>query len=411
MSEVLELRYALDTFYVLICGALVLWMAAGFAMLESGLVRSKNTVEILCKNVGLFCIACVMYYFVGYSTMYAGDGAVGAWFPGFHFFVSNAENGISNLGEAPFANMADFFFQIVFVATAMSVVSGAVAERMRLWAFFAFAVVMCGFIYPIQGYWKWGGGILDQIGFVDFAGSGVVHLCGAMAAVSGVLILGARQGKYGKDGQIFAIPGANLASATLGTMILWFGWLGFNGGSQLMVSSLEDANVVARVFVNTTLAGASGGLLAMITAQLLLKKLDLTMLLNGILGGLVSITAAPDTPVLWLAIIIGAVGGILVVFAVLFLDRVRLDDPVGAISVHGVCGFWGLLAVPLSQSEASFLVQLGGALLIMVYVFTLSFIVWKLIDKALGLRVSAQEEYDGMDRHECGMHAYPEFVK
>lgn len=413
MSDISEVKYALDTFYVLISGALVLWMAAGFAMLESGLVRSKNTVEILCKNVGLFCIACLMYYLCGYAIMYPGAQAASPYFPGLHAFVGETDHSAAQLaaGEVSYAHLADFFFQIVFVATAMSVVSGAVAERMKLWAFFAFAVVMCGLLYPIQGYWKWGGGFLNQKGFVDFAGSGVVHLAGASAALAGVLLLGARSGKYGKGGQIYAIPGANLPLATLGTMILWLGWLGFNGGSQLAVSSLDNANAVARVFANTTLAAAAGGLTAMVAAQMILKKLDLTMLLNGILGGLVAITAAPDTPALWLALLVGGVGGVLVVLAVLGFDRLKIDDPVGAISVHGVCGIWGLMAVPFSQAEASFAVQGLGVLTIFAFIFTASLGIWFVLKATLGIRVDAQVEYDGIDRHECGMHAYPEFVQ
>lgn len=416
MNDILELRFALDTFYLLICGALVLWMAAGFTMLEAGLVRAKNTTEILTKNIGLFCIACAMYYLSGYAIMYPTDAA-GPYWPGLATLIpDNLASGEwlaqSERGETglAYANMADFFFQVVFVATAMSVVSGAVAERMKLWAFFAFAVVMCGLIYPIQGYWKWGGGFLDQAGFVDFAGSGIVHLCGASAALAGIIILGPRMGKYGKNGRINAIPGANLPLAALGTIILWFGWLGFNGGSELAISNIDEANTVALVFVNTTLAAAAGGIAAILTAQVILKKPDLTMLLNGILGGLVSITAAPDSPEPWLAIVIGIIGGVLVVLAVLAIDRIKLDDPVGALSVHGICGIWGLLAVPLSQADASFAVQLLGVGSIAGFVFLASLVCWLILKVTTGIRVAEQVEYDGLDLHECGMHAYPEFM-
>lgn len=414
-QDITELRYALDTFYLLVSGGLVLWMAAGFAMLESGMVRAKNTTEILTKNVGLFCIACLMYFLCGYNIMYPGDAASSAYFPGLHGLLSSADNtldGLIGAGEdaAVYSNLADFFFQVVFVATAMSIVSGAVAERMKLYSFFLFALVMCALIYPIQGYWKWGGGFLDQLGFVDFAGSGVVHLCGATAAFAGVLILGARKGKYGKDGLINAIPGANMPMVALGTLILWLGWLGFNGGSQLQVSTVSDANIVALVFVNTTLAAAAGGLLAMITAQILLKKTDLTMLCNGVLGGLVAITAAPDSPTPGLALFVGGIGGILVVLSVLAVDRLKIDDPVGAISVHGVCGIWGLIAVVFGNEEATLGAQLAGIVSIFVFVFIASLIVWYVIEKIIGLRVSEQVEYEGMDVHECGLNAYPEFL-
>lgn len=415
MNDIIELRYALDTFYLLMSGALVLWMAAGFAMLEGGLVRAKNTTEILTKNIGLFCIACLMYYLMGYNMMYPGDAAASPYFPGLHFLLGNGDNTIESLvaagdDAAAYSSMADFFFQVVFVATAMSVVSGAVAERMKLWSFFLFAIFMCGVIYPIQGYWKWGGGFLQEAGFVDFAGSGIVHLCGATAALAAVLVLGPRRGKYGKDGRINAIPGANMPMTALGTLILWLGWLGFNGGSQLAVSDVNNANVVALVFVNTTLAAAAGGLAAIATAQLILKKADLTMLCNGVLGGLVSITAAPDTPTPGLSLIIGAVGGVLVYFAVIGFDRLKIDDPVGALSVHGVCGIWGLIAVIFSQEEASLAHQLLGIGSIFAFVFISSLILWVIIKHTVGIRVDQQTEYEGVDGHECGVHAYPEFL-
>jgi Amt family ammonium transporter len=306
--------------------------------------------------------------------------------------------------------MADFFFQVVFVATAMSIVSGAVAERMKLWAFLLFAVVMTGFIYPMQGYWKWGGGFLDELGFLDFAGSGVVHLAGASAALAGVLLLGARKGKYGKDGSINAIPGANMPIATLGTFILWLGWFGFNGGSQLVISNIEDANAVAAVFVNTNMSAAGGTIFGLITARLLFGKADLTMALNGALAGLVAITAEPLTPSPLLATMIGAIGGVIVVFAIVTMDKLRVDDPVGAISVHGVVGMWGLMAVPITNSDASFAAQAIGLGTILGWVFVTSFIVWLILKLIMGIRVSEEEEYEGVDIGECGLEAYPEFV-
>jgi Amt family ammonium transporter len=306
--------------------------------------------------------------------------------------------------------MADFFFQVVFVATAMSIVSGAVAERMKLWAFLLFAVVMTGFIYPIQGYWKWGGGFLDELGFLDFAGSGIVHLAGASAALAGVLLLGARKGKYGRDGSINAIPGANMPIATLGTFILWLGWFGFNGGSQLVVSNVENANAVAAVFVNTNMAAAAGTTFGLITARLLFGKADLTMALNGALAGLVAITAEPLTPSPLLAAMIGAIGGVIVVFAIVTMDKLRIDDPVGAISVHGVVGMWGLMAVPITNDDATFAAQAIGLGTILGWVFVTSFVVWLIIRLIIGIRVSEEEEYEGVDIGECGLEAYPEFV-
>jgi Amt family ammonium transporter len=413
VEQILEVKYALDTFYLLMTGALVMWMAAGFAMLEAGLVRTKNTAEILTKNVSLFAVACIMYLLVGYNIMYPGE-ALNAYFPGIGFLIgedNTAEMVIAGGDDAPvYADMADFFFQVVFVATAMSIVSGAVAERMRLWAFLCFAVVLTGFIYPIQGYWKWGGGFLDQLGFLDFAGSGVVHLCGGTAALAGVLLLGPRLGKYGKNGSINPIPGANLPMATLGTFILWLGWFGFNGGSQLAVSNVENANAVAMVFVNTNTAAAGGLVAAMITARLLFGKADLTMVLNGALAGLVAITAEPLTPSPGLATIIGMVGGVLVVFSIITLDKLRIDDPVGAISVHGVCGMWGLLAVLLSNPDATFIAQLTGLAAIFVFVFVASLIIWTILKFTMGIRVSEEEELEGTDLGECGVEAYPEFT-
>jgi ammonium transporter, Amt family len=406
-----ELAYGLDTFYFLISGALVMWMAAGFTMLEAGLVRSKNTVEILTKNLGLYSIACLMYMLVGYQIMYGGsDSSV---LPGLGFLIG-AENSVADVvgggEEAPYyANLADFFFQVVFVATAMSIVSGAVAERMKLWSFLAFAVLMTGFIYPIQGFWSWGGGFLDAAGYSDYAGSGIVHMAGAAAALAGVLVLGPRKGKYGPSGEVRPIPGANLPLATLGTFILWMGWFGFNGGSELKVSDVESANAVAMVFANTNLAAAAGVVAALLVSRTLFGKADLTMALNGALAGLVAITAAPATPSPLLAALIGALGGSLVVVSIVMLDKLRIDDPVGAISVHGVVGIFGVLAVLLSDPEATFFGQLVGIVSIFGFVFVTSLIAWSALKAVVGIRISAEEEDAGMDLAECGMEAYPEF--
>ena len=412
-TALIPVQYGLDTFYFVICGALVMWMAAGFAMLEAGLVRAKNTAEILTKNIVLYSLASIMYLLVGYYIMYSSPE--GGIFPSLGFLIGDehAVDLVAAGGEdAPYYSArADFFFQIVFAATCMSVVSGAVAERMKLWAFIAFAVVMTGFIYPVQGFWKWGGGFLDAAGFLDFAGSGIVHMAGAAAALAGVLLLGARKGKYGPNGQINAIPGANMPLATLGAFILWMGWFGFNGGSQLKMSTIEDANAVAQVFVNTNMGAAGGLIAALITARLLFGKSDLTMVLNGALAGLVAITAEPLTPSALQATLIGGVGGVLVVFSILGLDKLKLDDPVGAISVHGVAGMWGLLAVPLTNADATFGAQLLGLVSIFLWVFIASLIVWGIIKAVMGLRVSEEEEYEGVDVVECGLEAYPEFTR
>ncbi len=411
MEAITEVKYALDTFYFLVTGALVMWMAAGFAMLEAGLVRAKNTAEILTKNITLYAVACIMYMLVGYNIMY-GD-SVNSVIPGLSFLLgadNTLEEVLASNGETYYSNLSDFFFQVVFVATAMSIVSGAVAERMKLWAFLAFAVVMTGFIYPVQGFWKWGGGFLDGLGFLDFAGSGVVHLCGATAALAGVLLLGARKGKYGKNGEINAIPGSNLPLATLGTFILWLGWFGFNGGSELVVSNVAEANAVAMVFVNTNTAAAGGVVAALITARLLFGKADLTMALNGALAGLVAITAEPLAGSPLLSTIVGAIGGILVVFSIVTIDKMKIDDPVGAISVHGVVGIWGLLAVVVTNPEASLTAQLIGIATIFGWVFAASFVTWMVIKVVMGLRVSEEEEYEGVDISECGLEAYPEFT-
>jgi Amt family ammonium transporter len=411
--SIVELKYALDTFYVLVMGAFVMWMAAGFAMLEAGMVRAKNTAEILTKNISLYAIACIMYMLCGYNVMYPGDAAVSSFWPGISFMLgadNTTEAVLASEGKTYYSTMAKFFFQVVFVATAMSIVSGAVAERMKLWAFLVFAVVMTGFIYPLQGYWKWGGGFLDANGFLDFAGSGVVHLTGAAAALAGVLLLGARKGKYRKDGSINAIPGANLPLATLGTFILWLGWFGFNGGSELKVSGVGEANAVAMVFVNTNASAAGGVIAALLTSRLMFGKADLTMALNGALAGLVAVTAEPLTPTPGMATLIGIVGGVLVVFSILWLDRLKVDDPVGAISVHGVVGMWGLLAVCLTNGDATLMKQLMGLGTILVFVFTASALTWFVIKVTMGIRVTEEEEHQGVDISECGVDAYPEFA-
>jgi ammonium transporter, Amt family len=413
VEQILEISYALDTFYFLMSGVLVMWMAAGFTMLESGLVRAKNTAEILTKNVGLYSIACIMYMVCGYGIMY-GDGT--GIIPGLSM-LGAADNSVADVvagGEdAPYySDLSDFFFQVVFVATAMSIVSGAVAERMKLWAFLAFAVVLTSFIYPVQGYWSWGEGFLDELGYSDYAGSGIVHMAGASAALAGVILLGARKGKYGPRGQVNAIPGCNLPLATLGTFILWMGWFGFNGGSELKVSDVESANAVALVFTNTNLAAAAGLVAALILARAWFGKADLTMALNGALGGLVSITADPLSPTPLLAMVIGALGGLLVVGSIVLLDRkFRIDDPVGAISVHGTAGIWGVLAVLLSNEDATVFGQLAGLVVIFSWVFLVSLLVWFILKKTVGIRVTEQQEYEGVDLHECGLEAYPEFTK
>ena len=442
-NNIFHLQYAIDTFYFLVMGALVMWMAAGFSMLEAGLVRSKNTTEILTKNVVLFAIACTMYMVIGYDIMYDGgaflkdivlDDAKTAEGMVASVLAESAKNGF--LGDAVYSKASDFFFQVVFVATAMSIVSGAVAERMKLWSFMLFAVVMTAVIYPLEGSWTWGGKsvfgmfslgelfpVLDDAGkqlmeggekqwiaFTDFAGSGIVHMAGAAAALAGVLVLGARKGKYTKDGKVNAIPGANLPLATLGTFILWMGWFGFNGGSVLKLGDIANSNLVAMVFVNTNAAAAGGVIAALILARLLFGKADLTMALNGALAGLVAITAGPDTPSALGATIIGAIGGMIVVFSIVTLDKLKIDDPVGAISVHGVVGLWGVMAVPFTNPGTSFAAQFIGAATIFIWVFAASLATWFVIKMIMGVRVSEEEEYEGLDIGECGMEAYPEFV-
>jgi Amt family ammonium transporter len=381
-----------------------MFMAPGFAMLEAGMVQSKNTSEILTKNVALFAIASVMYLLIGYAIMYGGGG-----------MLIGSENTVDDVlasgGDVYYSARSDFFFQVVFVATAMSIISGAVAERMKLWSFLLFAVVMTGFIYPLQGSWSWGGGFLSDAGFIDFAGSGIVHMCGAAAALAGVLLLGPRSGKYGPNGEINPIPGSNMPLATLGMFILWFGWFGFNGGSELMLSNIDEANAVAQVFVNTNMAAAGGLIAALVLARAMFGKADLTMALNGALAGLVSITAEPLSGTNVESMLIGAVGGLIVVLSIVGLDKMRIDDPVGAISVHGTCGIWGLLAVLITNDDATLAGQLTGLGAILGFTFAAALVVWFIIKMVFGIRLSDEEQMMGADSAEIGIAAYPEFSK
>ena len=403
------MEFALNTFYLVLSGAFVMWMAAGFTMLEAGLVRSKNVSEIVTKNLGLYSIACVMYLACGFYLMYPGDDVINAYLPGMGTTWGISLAGLTANYDLGYSDAADFFFQVVFVATAMSIVSGAVAERMRLVPFFIFAVVMTGFIYPVQGYWKWGGGWLDAIGYTDFAGSGVVHLCGASAALAAVLILGARAGKYGSDGSVTVMRGSNIPIAALGAFILWLGWFGFNGGSQLAVHTVDNANAVAQVFLNTNAAAAGGVLGAIIISKILTGKMDVTMGINGAIAGLVAITAAPDTPSGGLATIIGLIGGVIVYFSVVFFDSVlKVDDPVGAISAHGTVGGWGIMATPLSGAGA-FGTQAIGAVSIFLWTFITAGATLLVIKAIMGLRPTMEDEMEGMDASEVGVSAYPEF--
>ncbi len=397
-----EMKYVLDTIWLLISGAFVMWMAAGFAMLEAGLVRSKNTTAILTKNITLYSVACIAFYLVGYNSMYGeGNALMGSGFA------------LSGTSSESHSLLSDFFFQVVFVATAASIVSGTLAERIRFWPFLAFTLVLTAFIYPIQGHWSWGGtalgGLMD--GFSDFAGSTIVHSVGGWAALAGAILLGARKGKYGPDGKVNAIPGSNLPLATLGTFILWLGWFGFNGGSQLALGSKGDADAISAVFANTNIAACAGAVVAMILTQLLYKKVDLTMVLNGALSGLVAITAGPDYPSMGLAMLIGGIGGALVVYAVPMFDKLKIDDPVGALSVHLVNGIWGTLAVGIFKPDASLGAQFMGILCVGAFVFGTSFVVWYALKLIMGLRVSEEEEFSGMDMPEFGLAAYPEFVQ
>ena len=413
-GDLAQLAYALDTFYFLLMGAFVMWMAAGFAMLEAGMVRAKNTTTILTKNVLLYSIASVMYLLIGYNLMYINDSWTGV-VPDVGFLIGDentADSVLAGGDDAPYYSArSDFYFQVVFVATGMSIISGAIAERMKLFTFLAFAVIFTGFIYPIQGSWSWGGGFLSEAGFSDFAGSGIVHMCGAAAALAGVIVLGARKGKYGPNGEINAIPGCNMPLATLGTFILWLGWFGFNGGSELMVSNVDEANAVAQVFLNTNMAAAGGAIAAAVLTKILYGKADLSMALNGALAGLVSITAEPLAPSAELATVIGIIGGFIVVFSIVALDKMKIDDPVGAISVHGVAGIWGLFAVLLSNSDATMGAQLLGIVSIFAFTFIVSLVIWLILKAVIGIRVSEEEEEAGVDASEMGMEAYPEFKR
>ncbi len=413
-----ETQYILNSFSFLMTGALVMWMAAGFAMLESGLVRTKNTASICLKNIALYSIAGLMYYLIGYSLMYVDvDGLIGSF--SLLYNPAPAERALINAAEATpalvetaveggYASMSDWFFQMVFVATAASIVSGTLAERIKVWPFLIFVVVLTGVIYPIQGAWSWGGGFLAELGFSDFAGSTVVHSVGGWAALTGAIILGARKGKYGPDGRVNPMPGANLPLATLGTFILWFGWFGFNGGSQLALGSALDAAAMAIVFVNTNLAAAGGVVAAMLAAQVLYKKVDLTFALNGALAGLVAITAGPDLQNHLLSIVIGGIGGVLVVISVPLLDKLRIVDVVGAIPVHLVAGIWGTLAVGIFGS-GDLMAQIIGIAAVGAFVSLASALVWFALKLTVGVRVSEEVEDLGLDKAELGMEAYPEF--
>ncbi|QKJ24366.1 ammonium transporter [Poseidonibacter lekithochrous] len=403
MENFADVKYILDGFLFIFSGVLVMWMAAGFAMLEAGLTRTKNNATVLTKNVALFAISCIMFYFVGYNAMY-GEGN--------SFIGSLAIFSGETAADAAYPAFSDFFFQVMFVATAASVISGSVAERMKLWPFLIFVVVLSSFIYPIQGHWTWGGTELGGLiaGFSDFAGSTIVHSVGGWAALAAVLILGARKGKYSKTGAVRPIPGSNLPLATLGTFILWMGWFGFNGGSQLAMGSKGDIEAIAMVVADTNMAAAAGALAAALLTQLIYRKVDLTMVLNGALAGLVSCTAGPDLGMV-VAFIEGIVGGALVVFAVPLWDKLKIDDPVGALSVHLVAGIWGTIAVGIFNPDVTVMAQLKGVVIIGAFVFVSSFIVWKILDLVVGIRVDEETEVNGLDIHETGLEAYPEFKR
>jgi ammonium transporter, Amt family len=399
-----ETAFIFNTLLFLLGGILVMWMAAGFAMLEAGMVRTKNVSMQLTKNVGLYSIAGLMYWVLGYSIMYVDVGSyIGTFWP-----YSWPEAGATNEGDYSVAS--DWFFQMVFVATAASIVSGTVAERVKLWPFFIFVVVLTGILYPITGAWTWGEGWLDEMGFSDFAGSTIVHSVGGWAALAGAIVIGARSGKYGADGSVHPIPGSNMALATLGVFILWLGWFGFNGASQLAMGTNADISDVSRIFANTNLAAAGGVVAALILTQLVYGKIDITMVLNGALAGLVSITAEPLTPGPFAAILIGAVGGAIVVFSVPLLDKLKIDDVVGAIPVHLLAGIWGTLVVPVTNGDASFGVQFIGIVAMGAFAFIASFIVWMILKVTIGVRVSPEEEMTGLDVAEIGVEAYPEFT-
>lgn len=402
MESFADVQYILTSFLMLFAGALVMWMAAGFAMLEAGLTRSKNNVVILMKNILLYSIACFMYFVIGYNLMYGGEGA----------FMGDIAFSLSGITYDDHSVMADFFFQVVFVATAASVISGVVAERMKIWPFLIFVVFLTGFIYPIQGHWSWGGSSLGGFmdGFSDFAGSTIVHSVGGWAALAGALLLGARKGKYDANGKIKPIPGSSLPLATLGTFILWLGWFGFNGGSVLAMGTKGDVDSIALVFADTNMAAAVGAVTAAILTQIMYKKVDLTMVLNGALGGLVAVTAGPDLG-MFAATIDGLVAAILIVIAVPMFDKLRLDDPVGALSVHLVNGIWGTIAVAIWNPEVTFMAQLKGIIAVGAFTFVTSLIVWYILKLTMGIRASEEEEQMGEDLYETGLEAYPEFTR
>ncbi len=408
-----QTAYIFTTLLFLMGGFLVFWMAAGFAMLEAGLVRSKNVTIQLTKNIALFSIAALMYWIVGYAIMYPGDAwIIPGWFGSFGVASLEPVGAGADMVDTGYASLgSDFFFQLMFCATTASIVSGTLAERIKLWPFLAFVVVLTGFIYPIEASWQWGGGWLSEAGFSDFAGSTLVHAAGGFAALAGAIVLGPRIGKFGKDGKVHPIPGSNLALATLGTFILWLGWFGFNGGSQLAMGTISDVTDVSRIFANTNTAAAGGAVAALVLTQLLYKKVDLTMVLNGALAGLVSITAEPLAPSLTEATVIGAIGGVIVVFTVPLLDKLKIDDVVGAIPVHLVAGLWGTFIVAWSNDGASYGTQILGFVSIGVFVFVVSFIVFHIIKAVIGLRAGEEEEINGLDMAEMGMEAYPEFSK
>ncbi len=408
-----EIKFAVDTFYAIMAGALVMWMAAGFTMLEAGLVQKKDVSEIVTKNLGLYSIACIMYLACGFILMYPGSSLIDGVIPGIgsSWGLSTALP-IEEIGMEygmDYSQQADFFFQVVFVATAMSIVSGAVAGRMKLLPFFLFAVILTGFIYPIQGYWNWGGGFLSSGGYSDYAGSGTVHLCGAAAALALVTVLGPRNGKYGMDGSVNAMPGSNIPIAALGAWILWLGWFGFNGGSELIISDEASAIAVSQVFMNTNMAAAGGVVAALLTSLFATGKMDVTMAINGAIAGLVAITAGPSAPTGGEAVIIGAIGGVIVYFSILFFEKsLKIDDPVGAISAHGIVGIYGVMVVPFT-SDASFLWQLYGVVAIAGFTYIASLIVIYVINMFLSIRATDEEQAAGLDSTEIGVEAYPEF--
>jgi Amt family ammonium transporter len=406
-----ETAFIFNTLSFLMHGFLVMFMAAGFAMLEAGLVRSKNAALQCTKNIGLYSIAGIMFWLIGYNLMYLDVsgwiGSVAIWSASDPIDAEGAFQ--AGPDAAGYSAGSDWFFQMVFVAATCSIVSGALAERIKLWAFLVFAVVLTGVIYPIQGSWTWGGGWLSEMGFSDFAGSTIVHSVGGWAALSGAIILGARTGKYSKTGQVNPMPGSNLPLATLGTFILWLGWFGFNGGSQLAMGSAADIRDISSIYINTNLAAAGGVVAAIILTQVLYKKVDLTMALNGALGGLVAVTAEPLAPSPAIAVFVGAIGGVLVVLSVPLLDKLKVDDVVGAIPVHLVAGIWGTIAVVFSNGDASLVTQIIGIVAIGAFVLVTTGIVWTILKMTIGIRASEEEEFSGLDQAECGLEAYPEF--